>query len=299
MEMTSPQTRVAILGSGGIGLDLMFKVKSSSRLKLAFLVGRNKDSKGLGIAKAQGVETSSDGLDFLQDNVGHFDLVFDATSAASHGINNRFFQRAGKFAIDLTPAKVGELCVPSINLDVVNDAQNVNPISCGGQASLPLAHALAQAVDEVEYLEVVSTISSLSAGMATRENINEYMTTTEYALALFAGAKKTKAILNINPAEPGVSMQTTLYARAKYQDFSQIEVAMRAITKKVQAYVPGYQLVLQPMEERGQVTVSLTVRGSGDYLPSHAGNLDIINCAAVAVAEHKHATLSKETPCQS
>ena len=135
--------------------------------------------------------------------------------------------------------------------------------------------------------------------MATRENIDEYMTTTEYALASFTGAKKTKAILNINPAEPGISMQTTLYVRAKYQDFSRIEEEIRNMVHKVQSYVPGYRLVLQPMETRDHIMVSLTVQGSGHYLPSYAGNLDIINCAAVAVAEHRYAVVGKETSCQS
>lgn len=295
MNLMSPPTRVAILGSGGIGVDLMFKVKESPHLKLVFMVGRNKSSTGLQVARAQEVTTSSEGLDFLEENVDHFDLVFDATSAASHAINNPFFQRTGKFAIDLTPAKLGQLCVPSINLKSMKGAQNINLVTCGGQASLPLAYAISKAVGEIEYLEVVSTISSRSAGMATRENIDEYMTTTEYALASFTGAKKTKAILNINPAEPGVSMQTTLYVQAKYQDFSKVEEAIRNMVREVQSYVPGYRLVLQPTETRGQIVVSLTVQGSGHYLPSYAGNLDIINCAALAVAEHRHATVGKES----
>jgi acetaldehyde dehydrogenase len=295
VNKTSPPTRVAILGSGGIGVDLMFKVKQSPHLQLAFLVGRNKSSKGLQVARGQQVATSSDGLDFLEENVDQFDLVFDATSAASHAINNPSFQRMGKFAIDLTPAKLGQLCVPSINLRSMEDAQNINLVTCGGQASLPLAYAISEAVDEIEYVEVVSTISSRSAGMATRENIDEYMTTTEYALASFTGAKKTKAILNINPAEPGISMQTTLYVQAKYQDFSRVEEEIRNMVRKVQSYVPGYRIVLQPMETRGQIMVSLTVQGSGHYLPSYAGNLDIINCAALAVAEHRHAIVGKES----
>lgn len=289
MKSESLRTRVAILGSGGIGVDLMFKVKASRNLSLAFVVGRNANSEGLGVVREHGVPTSSEGLDFLKDNVDQFDMVFDATSAAAHTVSNQFFRQAGKFTIDLTPAKLGQLCVPSINLEQINAAQNINLITCGGQASLPLAYALSQAVDEIDYIEVVSTISSRSAGMATRENINEYLTTTESALASFSGAGRTKAILNINPAEPGISMQTTLYATAKYRDFDRVKASIDAMTRRVQTYVPGYQLVMGPMENRGQIVVGLTVRGSGDYLPSFAGNLDIINCAAVAVAEHKHA----------
>ncbi|WP_323118078.1 acetaldehyde dehydrogenase (acetylating) [Burkholderia alba] len=289
MKSESLRTRVAILGSGGIGVDLMFKVKASRNLSLAFVVGRNANSEGLGVVREHGVPTSSEGLNFLKDNVDQFDMVFDATSAAAHTVSNQFFRQAGKFTIDLTPAKLGQLCVPSINLEQINAAQNINLITCGGQASLPLAYALSQAVDEIDYIEVVSTISSRSAGMATRENINEYLTTTESALASFSGAGRTKAILNINPAEPGISMQTTLYATAKYRDFDRVKACIDAMTRRVQTYVPGYQLVMGPMENRGQIVVGLTVRGSGDYLPSFAGNLDIINCAAVAVAEHKHA----------
>ncbi|RQR43946.1 acetaldehyde dehydrogenase (acetylating) [Burkholderia sp. Bp9140] len=289
MMRESLRTRVAILGSGGIGVDLMFKVKASRNLSLAFVVGRNANSEGLGIVREHGVPTSSEGLDFLRDNVDQFDMVFDATSAAAHAVNNPFFLQSGKFAIDLTPAKLGRLCVPSINLEHVGTAQNVNLITCGGQASLPLAYALARAVDGIDYIEVVSTISSRSAGTATRENINEYLTTTESALASFTGAARTKAILNINPAEPGISMQTTLYSTARYRDFARVEAGINAMIKRVQAYVPGYELVMGPMENRGQIVVGLTVRGSGDYLPSYAGNLDIINCAAVAVAEHRYA----------
>lgn len=290
MKTETPRTRVAILGSGSIGIDLMFKVKTTETLDLAFVVGRNGKSDGLRLARDCKVETSADGLDFLRENADAYDLVFDATSAAAHKLHNPYFAQAGKFAIDLTPAKVGRLCVPCINLPDADSAQNVNLITCGGQASLPLAYALSQAVDEIDYLEVVSAIASKSAGMATRENINEYITTTEYALASFTGAKKTKAILNINPAEPGIQMQTTLYAHARYKDFGKVRSKIADMVEQVREYVPGYQLVVQPIESQGRIQVSLTVRGRGDYLPEYAGNLDIINCAAIAVAEHQHAT---------
>jgi len=290
--MTSefPQTRVAILGSGSIGIDLMFKIKASPQFDVAFVVGRNVQSEGLGIARDCRVETSSAGIDFLKENVDAYDLVFDATSAAAHTVHNRFFAEAGKFVIDLTPAKVGRLCVPCINLPDVEAAQNINLITCGGQASLPLAYALKQSVDEIDYIEVVSAIASRSAGLATRENINEYMTTTEYALGLFSGAKKTKAILNINPAEPGIQMQTTLYAHARYRDFGKVRARIQAMAERVREYVPGYHLVVEPLESQGRITIGLTVRGRGDYLPEYAGNLDIINCAALAVASHHHET---------
>lgn len=288
---SSSRTRVAILGSGSIGIDLMFKVMASPQFELAFVVGRNADSEGLKLARSCHIDTSSDGLDYLQANAGAYDMVFDATSAAAHKVNNRFFAQAGKFVVDLTPAKLGRLCVPCINLPQAGTEQNINLITCGGQASLPLAYALSQAVDEIDYLEVVSAIASRSAGMATRENIDEYMTTTEYALASFTKARKTKAILNINPAEPGIQMQTTLYAHASYKDFGKVRARINAMVDKVREYVPGYQLVVPPIESQGRITVSLTVRGRGDYLPEYAGNLDIINCAAIAVAQHQHAAL--------
>lgn len=291
MKARSSRTRVAILGSGSIGIDLMFKVKTTGTLELAFVVGRSVKSEGLKLARGCNVETSSDAMEFLKENVDAYDLVFDATSAAAHKLHNLFFAQAGKFVIDLTPAKLGRLCVPCINLPESDAAQNINLITCGGQASLPLAYALKQAVDEIDYIEVVSAIASKSAGMATRENINEYMTTTEYALAMFTDAKKTKAILNINPAEPGIQMQTTLYAHARYKDFGRVRARINAMVDKVREYVPGYQLVVQPIESQGRITVSLTVRGRGDYLPEYAGNLDIINCAAIAVATHRHAAV--------
>lgn len=291
MKNRFSRTRVAILGSGSIGIDLMFKVKACDAFDLAFVVGRNANSDGLRLARDCQVATSYEGLDFLKAHVDEYDLVFDATSAAAHTEHNRFFAEAGKFAIDLTPAKVGPLCVPCINLHETRALQNINLITCGGQASLPLAWALRQAVDSIDYLEVVSAIASRSAGMATRENISEYQTTTEYALAKFSGAKRTKAILNINPAEPGIRMQTTLYAHARYRDFDRVRERVEAMAEQVREYVPGYQLVMAPLESQGRITMSLTVRGRGDYLPEYAGNLDIINCAALAVASHRHATV--------
>lgn len=285
------RTRVAILGSGGIGIDLMFKIRASADLELAFVAGRNRNSDGLRLAKECNVEVSADGLEFLKDNARQYDIVFDATSAASHAVNNIFFNQAQKFAIDLTPARIGRLCVPSINLEETDTAQNINLVTCGGQASLPLAHAIKHAVDEIDYLEVVSAISSRSAGMATRENIDEYLTTTEYALARFSGAKKTKAILNINPAEPGIDMQTTLYVCARYTDFHRVKASIEAMLNKVRQYVPGYKLVIQPVESQGRIMVGLTVKGRGDYLPAYAGNLDIINCAAIAVALRRHRSI--------
>ncbi|PTB16824.1 acetaldehyde dehydrogenase (acetylating) [Trinickia symbiotica] len=285
--MNDPRTTVAIIGPGNIGTDLMCKVLESEDLSLAFVVGRNPKSRGLAIAKERGVETSADGIDFLQAHSDAYDIVFDATDAYAHVEHNAFFSASGKFAVDLTPACIGMACVPSVNLVDVAGQQNVSLITCGGQASVPLVHALRQVTQQIDYLEVVSTIAAASAGVATRENINNYLTTTERALSQFSGANAVKAILNINPAEPGVSMQTTIYANAKFGEFSEIEDAIGKAVASVQEYVPGFQIVLAPVLDAGRITVSVKVHGSGHHLPSYAGNLDIINCAAVAVAAYK------------
>jgi acetaldehyde dehydrogenase len=265
----------------------MCKVLASETLGLAFIAGRDPKSHGLAIAKERGVETSADGIDFLKSHSDAFDIVFDATSAYAHVEHNDFFSASGKFAVDLTPAGIGMICVPSVNLDDVAGQQNVSLITCGGQASLPLVNALRNATQQIDYLEVVSTIAAASAGMATRENINNYLTTTERALTRFSGANAVKAILNINPAKPGVSMQTTIYAYAKFENFSEIEDSIEKAVAAVQEYVPGFQIVLPPVLDAGKITLSVTVQGSGHYLPSYAGNLDIINCAAIAVAKHR------------
>jgi acetaldehyde dehydrogenase len=286
--MKEPQTTVAIIGSGTIATDLMCKVIESKVFNLAFIVGRDANSKGLAIAKERHVETSSDGIDFLKAHADAFDIVFDATSAHAHAQHNAFFSAAGKFAVDLTPARVGAICVPSINLGDIGEAQNINLITCGGQASLPLVHALKNTTHRIDYIEVVSTIAAASAGLATRENINQYLLTTEHALARFSGATDVKAILNINPAEPGVAMQTTIYAYASFDDFDAIQRAIEQAAESVREYVPGFEIVLKPVLDAGRITVSVTVRGSGHYLPEYAGNLDIINCAAIAVARSRH-----------
>jgi len=279
--------RVGIIGSGKIGTDLLFKTMKSRYLEPVFLVGRNKGSEGLQIAKELGVEASAGGIEFLEENTNLYDCIFDATSAKSHLINNKIFKRYNKTVIDLTPAKLGPFCVPSINLNDCVNQQNVNMITCGGQAAIPMAYALKQVFKSIDYLEVVSSISSDSAGIATRENIDEYLTTTEQSLSFFSGAKKTKAILNINPAKPSVYMQTTLYA---YGDFDDLELMVSSVEKMeaiVSSYVPGYKLVIRPTFEKNRITLSVSVKGQGDFLPEYAGNLDIINCAAIMTAEHK------------
>lgn len=285
MEAAISCRRAAIIGSGSIGIDLMYKAIRSPHLDLKMVVGRSQASEGLARARELGIATSAEGIDFLAHHASGIDIVFDATSAQSHQVNDQFFRKANLMAIDMTPAKIGAICVPSINLDSMVAERNVNLVTCGGQASIPLAYAIAQAFDTLEYIEVASTIASDSAGLATRENINQYILTTEQALRQFSGAGKSKAVLNINPAKPGINMQTTVFAKGRYQSMEKVKASVREMVARVQRYVPGYEVVLEPVESKGYLTVSVTVRGSGDYLPAYAGNLDIINCAAIAVAE--------------
>ncbi|NWA26572.1 acetaldehyde dehydrogenase (acetylating) [Pseudomonas gingeri] len=285
MESAISRKRAAIIGSGSIGIDLMYKAMRSRHLDLKMVVGRSLASEGLARARELGIATSAEGIEFLAHHASGIDIVFDATSAQSHRVNEPFFRKANLLAIDMTPAKIGAICVPSINLDSMVNERNVNLVTCGGQASIPLAYAIAQAFESLEYIEVASTIASDSAGMATRENINQYILTTEQALRHFTGAARSKAVLNINPAKPGINMQTTVFAKGRYESLEKVRASLRQMVARVQRYVPGYQVVLEPIESKGYLTMSVTVRGSGDYLPAYAGNLDIINCAAIAVAE--------------
>ncbi|PWV76782.1 acetaldehyde dehydrogenase [Halomonas sp. A11-A] len=265
----------------------MCKAIKSKELDLRFVVGRRSDSPGMREAMLRGVETSSEGIYYLEKHIEEFDIVFDATSANSHAEHDRLFSKHNKFVIDLTPAKIGELCVPVINLELLKGKRNINLITCGGQASLPMAYALKKSCDKILYVEVISSISSDSAGIATRDNLNEYVETTEFALKKFTDAEASKAILNINPALPQVCMQTTLYARCEKVDIEKLKSNVSAIVRQVQEYVPGYNLVLEPLVDSGNVTLAVQVYGNGDYLPEYAGNLDIINSAAMAVAKFK------------
>ncbi|KTG25925.1 acetaldehyde dehydrogenase (acetylating) [Idiomarina sp. WRN-38] len=279
--------KVAIIGTGSIGIDLMYKTIKSKKLDLSFFVGRRVDSPGIQEANKNGITTSSQGVDFLEKHINDFDIVFDATSADAHVENDKIFKKYNKLIIDLTPAKIGELCVPVININSLKQSRNINLITCGGQASLPLAYAIKKSCEEIEYIEVISSISSDSAGIATRKNLDEYITTTEFALKKFTNSKSAKAILNINPAMPQVCMQTTLYAHCKKINNDALEKNISAIINMVKQYVPGYQLALEPIVQSDKITLAVQVYGSGDYLPKHAGNLDIINSAAISIAESR------------
>lgn len=276
---------VAILGTGNIGTDLLFKVLKSEYLNCTLFVGRNLDSPNIKLARELGVEVSAKGIDELVDSKDKYDIVFDATSAADHMIHAGIFAKLNKYVIDMTPAKVGEMCIPAVNLDIALQKNNVNMVTCGGQASIPLAYALGQAHDEIEYIEVISTIASKSAGAATRRNLDEYIETTEKGIIQFSGAKRAKAILNLNPIEPCVNMQTTVIAKVSNPNINGLNEKLKGIMSFITGYIPGYEVIVPPTLKEGTIVMIVKVIGSGDYLPKYAGNLDIINCAGIIIAE--------------
>ncbi|HEY5590793.1 MAG TPA: acetaldehyde dehydrogenase (acetylating) [Paludibacter sp.] len=277
--------KVAILGTGNIGTDLLIKIMRSELLQCTAFVGRNLLSKGMSKAINLGVKVSDQSIDFLKNNPELYDLVFDATTAQQHVIHAEIFKVLGKIAIDLTPAKVGILCVPSVNLSEALRVGNINTITCGGQASIPLAYILGQIHPNIEYIEVVSAISSKSAGPGTRANLDEYVETTEAGIKYFSKCQKSKVMLILNPAIPCIDMQTTIQAIIKNPDMDRINLEINKMVGNIQKYVPGYRLLVPPTYEGGRLIMTVKIKGVGDYLPSYAGNLDIINCAAIAIAE--------------
>jgi len=285
VAQTKNKFKVAIIGSGNIGTDLLIKVLRSPYLQCGAFIGRNLLSAGMLKALSLGVTVSADGIDYIVKNPDCCDLVFDATSAQSHLVHAPILRRLNKRVIDLTPAKIGLMSVPSVNSEESLTKFNVNMVTCGGQASIPIAYAIGQTQTDVEYIEVVSSIASRSAGPATRQNLDEYIKTTEDGLREFSGATRTKAILNLNPAEPCVDMQVTIFAKVKNPDIPKLSELMLRCVKNIQKYVPGYKIILGPIIENGRIVVMARVRGLGDYLPTYAGNLDIINCAAITMAE--------------
>jgi len=279
------KVKVAILGSGNIGTDLLIKILRSSLLECSLFIGRNLGSPGMMKANSLGVRISDKSIEAIVREPDCGELVFDATSALDAGQHWSILKKMGKTVIDLTPAKLGKLCVPAVNLNDCLGQQNINMVTCGGQATIPVASQIAKIHGDVEYIEIVSSIASRSAGPATRLNIDEYVETTERALAAFTGCRKTKAILVLNPAEPCIDMQTTIFAKIKDPDIPKLRAAVMQITESVRQYVPGYRLLLPPTRDNDRVVTMIKVQGLGDYLPKFAGNLDIINCAAIAAAE--------------
>ncbi|MGB0239005.1 MAG: acetaldehyde dehydrogenase (acetylating) [Cycloclasticus sp.] len=279
----------AMIGSGNIGTDLMAKLQRSENLNPVWMVGIDENSDGLLKAREAGLKTTHEGVDGLiphieEDNI---QIAFDATSAYVHAENNRKLQEKGVLVIDLTPAAIGPFCVPPVNLKehVGEQEMNVNMVTCGGQATIPMVAAVSQ-VQPVEYGEIVATVASKSAGPGTRKNIDEFTRTTAQAVEQIGGAKKGKAIIILNPAEPPLIMRDTVHCLTETEpDQEAITASVHAMIKEVQKYVPGYVLKNGPVFDGNRVSVFLEVEGLGDYLPKYAGNLDIMTASATRTAE--------------
>ena len=283
--------KVGIIGPGNIGTDLMYKVIRSQYLQMHLMAGI-VESEGIVRARNMGFQTSIQGVDAVAADP-EIKIVFDATSAKAHLHNAPILKAAGKIVIDMTPAAVGPYVVPCVNLDNLENIDNSNMVTCGGQATIPIAYAINQVADS-EYTEIVASISSKSAGPGTRANIDEFTETTRKALEIVGGADKAKAIIVLNPAEPPVMMTNTIYSLVKNADEKKITESVEAIVREVQKYVPGYQLRVPPVVDGNKVTVIVQVEGAGDFLPTYSGNLDIINAAAVEVAEKIAANMLKK-----
>ena len=299
------KTRVAVIGSGNIGTDLVIKVvRSSDLLEMAVLVGIDPESDGLEKARRLGVETTAEGVEGLiaRDDFAEISVIFDATSAKAHLANAAALEPYGKRLIDLTPAAIGPYCVPVVNLDEHIDEPNLNMVTCGGQATVPIVAAVGH-VGIVSYAEIVSSIASKSAGPGTRANIDEFTETTARALEVVGGASRGKAVIVLNPAEPPLLMRNTVYCLVDGEcDHDTIEQSVLEMVERVRQYVPGYRLKQRVqfetftaddalhIPETGKfwgtrVTVFLEVTGAAHYLPAYAGNLDIMTSAALITGE--------------
>lgn len=280
---------VALIGSGNIGTDLMVKALRSTQLAPIWMVGIDANSDGLARARDAGLKTTAAGLDGLLPHLARdrIRLAFDATSAYVHPENARRLREHGVAVIDLTPAAIGPYCVPPVNLaeHAGRGEMNVNMVSCGGQATIPMVAAIS-GVQTVDYAEIVATVASRSAGPGTRKNIDEFTRTTASGIEKVGGAKRGKAIIILNPAEPPLLMRDTVHCLTHDEpDRARITAAVRAMVTEVQKYVPGYRLANGPVFEGKRVSVFLEVAGLGDYLPRYAGNLDIMTAAALRTGE--------------
>jgi len=297
--------RCAILGSGNIGTDLMMKLlkgtdasgSGTTPLELVALVGIDPESDGLARARKIGIAGPHEGPQWILDHADGIDMIFDATSAYVHKAHSQAYMDAGIVAVDLTPAAIGPKVIAAVNLTEHLDAPNINMVTCGGQATTPMVYAVRRATSALPYAEMVSTVSSRSAGPGTRQNIDEFTKTTSTALREIGGAEHSKAIIILNPAEPPIMMRNTVFAALpEGTDHDAVLQSIYDMEADVQRYVPGYRLKNQPVIEEGpfhtpggvvphRAVVLLQVEGAGDYLPPYAGNLDIMTAAAQRVGE--------------
>jgi len=280
------KVKVAVLGSGNIGTDLMIKLGRSEVLELTTVIGIDPESDGLRRARELGYVTIDTGIKGFLEQPELADIVFDATSAKAHIRHAKLLREAGKQVQDMTPAAVGPFVVPPVNIQEHLEADNINLITCGGQATIPMVHAINR-VQPVEYAEIVATISSKSAGPGTRANIDEFTQTTARGIERVGGAKKGKAIIILNPAEPPILMRDTIHVLVDGIEVDEegIIASVKDMEKAVQTYVPGYRLKQEPIFDGNRITVFVEVKGAGDYLPTYSGNLDIMTAASVKVAE--------------
>ena len=281
--------KCALIGPGNIGTDLLMKLKRSAVLEPVWMVGIDPESDGLKRAREMGIKTTADGVDGLLPHVlaDGVQIAFDATSAYVHAENSRKLNELGVMMIDLTPAAIGPYCVPPVNLkeQVGRRSMNVNMVTCGGQATIPMVYAISR-VQAVDYGEIIATVSNRSAGPGTRKNIDEFTRTTAGAVQKVGGARRGKAIIIINPADPPMIMRDTIHClTVDTPKVAEIEASVRAMILEVQKYVPGYKLVNGPVIDGNRVSIFMEVEGLGDYLPKYAGNLDIMTAAAAHTAE--------------
>lgn len=281
--------KCALIGPGNIGTDLLAKLKRSPVLDPVWMVGIDPESDGLKRAREMGIKTTHEGVDGLLPHVlaDGVQIAFDATSAYVHAENSRKLNELGVLMIDLTPAAIGPFCVPPVNLQehLGKGEMNVNMVTCGGQATIPMVYAVSR-VQPVSYGEIVATVSSKSVGPGTRKNIDEFTRTTAGAVEAVGGAKKGKAIIIINPAEPPLMMRDTIHCLTEDEPNQEAIIqSVHEMIKDVQKYVPGYKLVNGPVFDGKKVSIYMEVEGLGDYLPKYAGNLDIMTAAAARTAE--------------
>lgn len=284
LYMGQKKIKVGILGTGNIGTDLLMKIQRRSPwLDVAMFAGVDPQSAGIARARQMGVPASAEGIDAILADP-EIAIVFDATSAGAHLRHAPLLKAAGKAAVDLTPAAVGPYMVPAVRCNI-GDAMNVNLVTCGGQGVIPMVYAVSR-VMPVPYAETVTTIASLSAGPGTRANIDEFTKTTASAVVAVGGARTAKAIIILNPADPPIMKQDTIYAELDdAPDTAAIGKSIRDMVKVVQSYVPGYRLRYDPIFDDRRVTIMVTTEGAGDFLPVYAGNLDIMTSAGVAAGE--------------
>jgi acetaldehyde/propanal dehydrogenase len=284
----SNKIKAAIIGPGNIGTDLLMKALRSDIIEPVWMIGVDPDSPGLARARDMGIKTTSEGVDGMLDQIeaDGVQIAFDATSAYVHAENSRKMNEKGVLMVDLTPAAIGPYCVPPVNLsELGKDTMNVNMVTCGGQATIPMVAAVSR-VQAVEYGEIVATVSSKSIGPGTRKNIDEFTRTTAGAVERVGGAKKGKAIIVVNPAEPPLIMRDTIHCLTEDEpDQEAITKSVHDMVAEVQKYVPGYKLKNGPVFDGKRVSVWMEVEGLGDFLPKYAGNLDIMTAAGLRTAE--------------